>query len=171
MKIAIPAVAISFAVLGSLAQAQQPSSAQLSAVKSACRGDYMNVCASVPTGTKEALQCLQQHSQQVSSGCQGALAALSPPATPPGGNSTAASSSSSASAPATSPTAPAASPSAPQLSPRAQARLLRTDCGPDFQKFCSGTPLGGGRGIACLKDHGSDLSALCRSALMAAAPK
>jgi hypothetical protein len=173
MKIAAPVILLSCALFGSLAQAQQPSSAQVSAVKSACRGDYMSVCASVPTGTQQSLQCLQQHSQQVSTGCQSALAAIAAPPAASDASSAASSSSSSsgAAAAAASPSAPAASQSAPQMSPRAQARLLRTDCGADFQKFCSGTPLGGGRAIGCLKDHASDLSALCRSALMAAAPK
>jgi len=158
-------MALSLALCGAFAQAQQPSSAQVSAVKSACRGDYMNVCASVPTGTQKSLQCLQEHSQQVSPGCQSALAALSAPAPAAPASSAAASSATAAST-----SAPAAT-AAPQMTPREQARLLRTDCGTDFQKFCAGTPLGGGRAMACLKDHASNLSALCRSALMAAAPK
>jgi len=54
--------------------AQQLTDAQRSAIKSACRGDYQNVCASVPPGTKDSLQCLVQHSDQVSSGCRAALA-------------------------------------------------------------------------------------------------
>ena len=168
MKIAISLMAVGFALVGSLAQAQQSSDAKISAVKSACRGDYMNVCAGVPTGTQKSLQCLQDHSQQVSAGCQSALAALSAPAAASSASSTAPSA---ASAPSTSaaPSAPAAG-SAPQMTPREQARLLRTDCSSDFQKFCAGTPLGGGRAMACLKDHASGLSALCRSALMAAAP-
>src|SRR6516162_9766965 len=54
--------------------AQQLSDAQRSAIKSACRADYQRVCASVPPGTKDSLQCLVQHSDQVSSGCRDALA-------------------------------------------------------------------------------------------------
>jgi Cysteine rich repeat len=164
MKIVISVLTLSFALPGTLVEAQQPSNAQISAVKSACRGDYMNVCSSVPTGTQKSLQCLQDHSQQVSPGCQSALAALSAPA--PAASSSAAAPSSSSAPSASAPSTPAASP-APQMTPRAQARLLRTDCSSDFQKFCSGTPFGGGRAMACLKDHASDLSALCRSALMA----
>jgi hypothetical protein len=167
MKIAISMMALSLTLCGALAQAQQPSNAQISAVKSSCRGDYMNVCSGVPTGTQKSLQCLQEHSSQVSAGCQSALAALSAPSSTAPASSAAPSSNAAPSAPAS---APAAS-QAPQMTPREQARLLRTDCGPDFQKFCAGTPLGGGRAVACLKDHGSSLSALCRSALMAAAPK
>jgi len=54
--------------------AQQLTDAQRSAIKSACRGDYQRVCASVPPGTKDSLQCLVQHSGEVSSGCREALA-------------------------------------------------------------------------------------------------
>jgi hypothetical protein len=168
MKITICTIALSLTLCGALAQAQQPSNAQISAVKSACRGDYMNVCSSVPTGTQKSLQCLQEHSQQVSAGCQSALAALSAPAAAaPASPAAPSANAAGRSAPQSAP-APAA---APQMTPREQARLLRTDCGPDFQKFCAGTPLGGGRAMACLKEHGTSLSALCRSALMAAAPK
>ncbi|HEX3995108.1 MAG TPA: hypothetical protein VHX39_28370 [Acetobacteraceae bacterium] len=69
---------LSFAVP---AFAQQPSQEQISAIRGACRGDYMSVCASVPTGGSEALQCLKQHSADVSNGCRDALAAVggSPP--------------------------------------------------------------------------------------------
>lgn len=167
MKFAISMMAVSLTLCSAHAQAQQPSNAQISAVKSSCRGDYMNVCSSVPTGTQKSLQCLQEHSSQVSAGCQSALAALSAPSPTVPASSTAPSSNAPPGAPQS---APAASPG-PQMTPREQARLMRTDCGPDFQKFCPGTPLGGGRAMACLKEHGSNLSALCRSALMAAAPR
>ncbi len=51
-----------------------------------------------------------------------------------------------------------------------KARLLHRDCGGDFEKFCPGVPLGGGRGNACLKIHAADLSASCKSALATMAP-
>lgn len=147
----------------------QISDAQRSAIKSACRSDYMNVCSSVPTGTQASLQCLQQHSSQVSSGCQGALAAIAPapaaaaaPAAPTGLAATAAPP---ASAPAA--TAPAAA-SMPQ--PERGGHPLRRDCGSDFEKFCPGTGLGGGRAVACLKAHASALSASCKTALASMAP-
>src|SRR5215469_8073756 len=69
--------------------AQQLTDVQRSAIKSACRGDYQNVCASVPPGTTDSLQCLVQHSDQVSSGCRAALA-------PAAGGSSAAATASSA---------------------------------------------------------------------------
>lgn len=163
-------------VLASPASAQQPTDAQISAVRSACRGDYRSVCANVPTGGQAALQCLQQHAGSVSQGCQAALAPLASPATAPTTPGTAPASSTPAASsapPVASPppaaTAPAAaSPPAPEMTPRQQARLLRADCSNDFQKYCSGVQMGGGRAVACLKDHASELSQLCQSALLAA---
>src|SRR6185312_10493360 len=43
------------------APAGQPSSAQISAIRSACRSDYPKVCAGVPTGGAPALQCLEKN--------------------------------------------------------------------------------------------------------------
>ena len=141
----------------------QMSDAQRSAIKSACRGDYMNVCASVPTGTQASLQCLQQHSSQVSSGCQSALAAVAPaPAAAAAPNAAVAPAATGAAAAAS---ATATTPAAAPMSQGEKARLLRRDCGSDFEKFCPGVGLGGGRGNACLKMHASDLSASCKSAL------
>jgi hypothetical protein len=146
----------------------QISDAQRAAIKSACRGDYMNVCASVPTGTQASLQCLQQHSAQVSSGCQSALAAVTPAPTAASAPAAAA-----AAAPAVA-SAAAAAPAAPStaapMSQGEKARLLRRDCGGDFEKFCPGVALGGGRGSACLKMHASELSSSCKSALGSMAP-
>jgi len=160
--------------------AQQLTDAQRSAIKSACRGDYQRVCANVPPGTKDALQCLVQHSDQVSAGCRDALApastataAAGAPAagtTPAAGASPAASSASAAgttSAAAATATAPAA---AHPLTPREEAMAVRSKCGADFQKLCSGVPLGGGRAAACLRAHASELTPGCRGALTSAAP-
>jgi hypothetical protein len=138
----------------------QISDAQRSAIKSACRGDYMKVCASVPTGTQASLQCLQQHSSQVSSGCQGALSAVGP--APPAPTAPAAAAAPGAPAATAAPAA-----SAPAAAPASQpgGHPLRRDCGGDFEKFCPGTGLGGGRAVACLKAHASELSASCKTAL------
>jgi hypothetical protein len=55
------------------------------------------------------------------------------------------------------------------MSPREQARVLRSQCGADFQKFCSKVPLGAGHGVACLREHAADLTPGCRTALTSAA--
>jgi Cysteine rich repeat len=146
--------------------AQQLTDAQRSAIKSACRGDYQNVCASVPAGTKDSLQCLVQHSAQVSPGCRDALAPAAAAGSAPASSSAAA-----AAAPAAA-VAPAAATTPPAAhSPREQAHVLRAQCGGDFQKFCSNVPLRGGQGVACLRAHAADLTPGCRQALMSAAPQ
>ena len=63
--------------LSGLAAAQQPTQAQASAIRQACRGDYMANCSGVPTGGAAALQCLQQNAANVSPGCRQALQAAS----------------------------------------------------------------------------------------------
>ncbi|MBS0578765.1 MAG: hypothetical protein JSR36_05825 [Proteobacteria bacterium] len=144
----------------------QVSDAQRSAIKSACRGDYMKVCSSVPTGTQASLQCLEQHSAQVSPGCQSALAAVTPAAAPVAAPAMAA-----AVTPAPVPAAavPAAAAGMP-MTQGEKARLLRRDCAPDFERLCAGLGVGGGRGAACLKGHAAELTPICRTALMSVAP-
>jgi Cysteine rich repeat len=142
----------------------QLSDAQRSAIKSACRGDYMNVCASVPTGTQASLQCLVQHSQDVSAGCRTALAPAMP--APTGAPMATAPAAAPAAAPTAAPAAAtAAVPAATNLSPRDEARVVRANCGADLQKFCADVRLGGGRAVQCLRTHAADLSPSCQSTL------
>jgi hypothetical protein len=138
-------------VLGCPALAQQPSQAELNAIRQSCRGDYPTVCAGVPTGGSAALQCLQQNAASVSAPCRQSLAALDSGVV--------------SSTPGT------ASPAVPQsqgppMSRRQEAAMLRASCRGDFRTFCSGVEPGGGRALACLKEHGADLSPDCRSALL-----
>jgi hypothetical protein len=158
--------------------AQQLTDAQRSAIKSACRADYQRVCADVPPGTKDSLQCLVQHREQVSSGCRDALApaaaSSSAAATASGATAApgaAAAGTTAAAAAPSSGTAAAAAPAAGHpLSPREEAMAVRSKCGADFQKFCSGVQLGGGRAAACLRAHAAELTPGCRGALTTGAP-
>ena len=145
--------------------AQQLSDAQRSAIKSACRGDYQNVCASVPPGTKDSLQCLVQHSDQVSAGCRDALAPAAASGAPAGAS--AATTTPTPGAAAAAAAAPAAAPH--PRSPREEAMAIRSNCSADFQKLCSGVQFGGGRAAACLRAHASELTPACRGALGSAA--
>src|ERR1700748_617283 len=61
---------------------QAPSDAQRSAIRSACRSDYMAHCSSVPPGGMASLQCLQKNMSSLSSGCQSAVRAVEPAAEP-----------------------------------------------------------------------------------------
>lgn len=62
--------------------AQAPTDAQKSAIRSACRSDFMTHCSSVTPGGVEAYQCLKKNVSSLSSGCQSAVRAVEPAAAP-----------------------------------------------------------------------------------------
>ena len=106
-------------------RAQQPSQAQLSAVRSSCRSDYMAHCSSVPTGGKASLACLQKNLASLSPGCKTAVNAIG------GGQGAAPPNAQPAAAPAeTAPAqsaAPAPAASAPAAAAPAGCRELSSD--------------------------------------------
>jgi hypothetical protein len=61
-----PAAAAAPKAAAASTAAKKPSSAQIAAVRSACRSDYQKVCAGVPTGGAPALQCLEKNKSKVS---------------------------------------------------------------------------------------------------------
>ena len=62
--------------------AQAPTEAQKSAIRSACRSDFIAHCSSVTPGGMEAYQCLHKNMSSLSSGCQTAVRAVEPAAAP-----------------------------------------------------------------------------------------
>jgi hypothetical protein len=176
------------------ALAQQPSQAQLNALRSSCRSDYMAHCSSVPTGGAPALNCLKQHMSALSSGCQSAVNAISPAAPAP--------SPVAATAPAAAPPPPPqVTPPAPQLAPppppptmqvaptavpaaapaappaaarklsaaqRQEAKAIAQACRSDYRVHCAGIPPGGSASLACLKRNARTLSRGCLAALVSA---
>jgi len=143
----------------SVAAAQQPTAAQQSAIKSACRSDFMAQCSGVSPGGQAALTCLQQHSSSLSAACQSAIGAL-------GGGKSAPAATATSPAPATAPAATAA-PASPAFTPRQEMAIVRQSCGPDFRRLCSSVALGGGRAIACLRNNFGNLSPTCQKVLTA----
>jgi hypothetical protein len=140
--------------------AAQPTSAQISAIRSACRSDYPKVCAGVPTGGAPALQCLEKNKAKLSAACGNAVAAAS------GGG---------AAAPATA-AAPAAAGAAPDaaaptvivlrpMRPREELFVLRSACGADVRSICGGVAPGGGRILQCLATNAAQLSPACKDVL------
>jgi hypothetical protein len=153
------------------ALAQQPTQAQIGAIRQACRADYQTHCAGVPTGGPEALNCLKENAESLSSPCQRAVAAVGHSAPSTSGRSPAAAPATPSPSPGTSATAPAAPAyraPPPPMSPRQEAFLLRGACGQDFQAYCGEVPPGGGRIIACLEENRPYLSRQCRSAIASA---
>jgi hypothetical protein len=142
------------------ADAQQADQAKTNAVRQSCRGDYQSYCSDVPPGGKASLQCLQDHTANLSPACQSALAAMSGA----GNTGRAASGSQSGNAPASSQTPNSArGAEAPQM--REEAAMMRRACGRDFRMWCHGVPLGGGQGLACLEQNQTNLSPGCQNAL------
>ncbi|MCA1472183.1 hypothetical protein I6F09_30475 [Bradyrhizobium sp. IC3195] len=140
------------------AAAKQPSPAQVSAIKSACRGDYPKVCASVPPGGAPALECLEKNKAKVSAGCAKAVNAAF------GGGAAAPAS---AAAPAAE-AAPAAAPAAivlRPLLPREELFIVRSACGADIRTLCAGVAPGGGRIIQCISNRAALLSPACKEVL------
>jgi len=141
------------------APAKQPTGAQISAIRSACRSDYPKVCAGVPTGGAPALQCLEKNEARLSASCRKAVAAASGGVAP---------SAAGGAAPATAATTPAAA--APVLAlrplrPREVLFVMRSACGEDVQALCPGVAPGGGRIIECLVTQSAKLSPACRGVL------
>jgi hypothetical protein len=133
---------------------KQPSRAQVSAIRAACRTDYPNVCAGVPTGGAAALQCLENNKAKLSANCQKAVAAATGATAAP--------------AVAGAPPADAAAPPVlvlrPML-PREELFVLRSACGADVRALCGGVAPGGGRIIQCLAVRAESLSPECRGVL------
>jgi Cysteine rich repeat len=140
------------------APAKQPSSAQIAAIRSACRSDYPKICAGVPTGGAPALQCLEKNKSKVSAGCQKAVAAAD------GGAPATAATASRAAAPAGAAAAPAVLMLRP-LRPREVLFVMRSACGGDVRALCPGVEPGGGRIVECLATQAASLSPACREVL------
>ncbi|MBR0991520.1 hypothetical protein JQ580_12435 [Bradyrhizobium japonicum] len=138
---------------------KQPSSAQLAAIKSACRGDYPKVCASVPPGGAPALECLEKNKAKVSPACGSAVSA----ATGGGAAATAAPSAGAAAAPAAAPAVLVLRP----MRPREELFVARSACGADIRTICAGVEVGAGRIMQCLASNAASLSPACRDVLAA----
>jgi hypothetical protein len=183
---ALTAAAIFSLVMPAFSQA--PTDAQRSAIRSACRSDYMAHCSSVSPGGMEALQCLQKNMSGLSSTCQSAVRAVEPkaeakPEEKPGAKTEAkpeAKPEAKHEAPAAATAEPAAKPAAepksaaaPAPAPAAkkptsaQTAAIRSACRSDYMANCSSVPPGGAASLKCLKQHEAKLSAKCQQAVSA----
>jgi hypothetical protein len=141
--------------------AKKPSSAQISAIRSACRSDYPKVCAGVPTGGAPALQCLEKNKSKLSASCEKAVAAASGGAAPAAGGAPAAAATDAAAAPAAAPAVIVLRP----MRPREELFVLRSACGGDIRSLCGGVQPGGGRIMQCIAANAASLSPECRDVL------
>lgn len=156
-------IATGLVALAVPAASQQPSSAQRDAVRQACRSDYEAHCASVPTGGKPALACLQKNMASLSEPCQKAVNSIgklsSAPATP--------SASKTAASPATAPPKTVAGATPKQAPSKAQTDAIRQACRSDYQATCASVPPGGAAALSCLQTNATKLSQPCQQAVAA----
>jgi hypothetical protein len=149
--------------------AKKPNSAQIAAIRSACRSDYQKVCAGVPTGGAPALQCLEKNKSRVSAGCATAVsaAASGAPATDTATASPGAARPGTAGPGTAGPgaAAPAAALVLRPMRPREELFVLRSACGGDVRSLCAGVQVGGGRVIQCLASQAASLSPACKDVL------
>jgi Cysteine rich repeat len=144
---------------------KKPSSAQVAAIRSACRNDYQQNCAGVPTGGAAALSCLEKNKANLSANCQKAVSAAGGAAAPAGDD---AATPATNGAPADATTAgPGATPALVlrPMRPREVLFVLRSACGGDVRSLCAGVPAGGGRIIECLATQAASLSPACADVL------
>jgi len=129
----LPALALAL-FAGAGPAVADPTEAQLGAIKSNCRSDFMSNCWGVPRGGKEAFQCLKEHMASLSPGCAQAVKAVSPPAPPPAPKKTE-TASPPAAEPAPAPAAAEAEPAAPAATetpaPAAEAKAAAPEAAPE----------------------------------------
>jgi hypothetical protein len=141
---------------------KQPTSAQVAAIRSACRSDYPKLCAGVPTGGAPALQCLEKNKAKASAACQQAVNAAGGGAAPAAGAAAAtATAAPGAAAPADAPTVLVLRP----MRPREELFVLRSACSADVRTLCGGVTPGGGRIMQCLATQAASISPECKGVL------
>ena len=155
-------------------RAGAPTPEQQAALRQLCGADYMAKCGHVPPASREALQCLQSKSAELSENCRGALALFSPgsapqPAPARAATPTPAPAARAATAPAAAAAAAPARPAAaaPARPTAQQQAAIRQSCQGDFMSKCSGVQPGGADALRCLQRNSAQLSPNCRNAVAA----
>jgi hypothetical protein len=142
------------------AAAQQPAKAQESAIRSACRSDFMAHCSKVNPNGPGAMACLQRNAASLSPRCRAAVGAAGGGSAPAGAQ------------PGARPTPAAAqagsNPGAAQGPSKAQNNAIRSACRSDFMAHCSKVNPSGPGAMACLQRNAAALSAKCSAAVGAA---
>ncbi|QWW67389.1 hypothetical protein [Rhizobium sp. WYJ-E13] len=157
--LSVLSVVCAASLFAGIAIAQAPTDEQKSAVRSACRSDFIAQCSGVQPGGMEALNCLQQHDSTLSAACREAVSAI-----------TAKPKSTSAEPVQTAPVTTGATPPAPATGAQpteAQRDAVKSACRSDFMAQCSGVAPGGAAALACLQQHSAGLSAPCQQAVAA----
>ena len=144
--------------------AQQPSSAQRDAIRSACRSDFIANCSGVQPGGKEAFTCLRRNEPKLSAPCKIAINAV---VVKPEAQATTAPA---PAEPAAAPTGNSAAEPAPKTTEAEtqedQIKRVRQACTlNDFIAHCSWIAPSSPELLLCLKANAAGLSPPCQTAI------
>jgi hypothetical protein len=127
-----------------------PTAEEQSAMRSACRSDFMSHCSGVAPGGKEALACLQKNVGALSPSCRTVVSATIAAPKP---------------APAVAVAAPPPAAPPPVAATPEQLSAVKFTCSRDFKRYCNGIQPGGPEALGCLQRNAPRLTANCRTAL------
>jgi hypothetical protein len=144
------------------ASAQQPSSAQINAIRQSCRSDFMSNCSGVQPGGKDAIECLERNLAKLSAPCKTAVSAVAPKPPAPA----AAASPAPVPAAAAPEPAPPVAPVAVTASQQEQVRAIQEACTiSDFTAHCSWIKPDSPEVLLCLQANAAQLSPNCQTAV------
>jgi hypothetical protein len=158
----------------------QPSPAEVQAIRSACRSDFISHCLGVQPGGREALECLASHAPQLSAACGAAVSAVTAKSdaakgdtAEPGPQNADAEKANAQPEPAATARSPATSAPATGQSPAQELAAVSKVCTlSDVAAHCSFIAPGNPELVLCLKANATDLSPACHAVVtgLAAAP-
>jgi hypothetical protein len=173
LRVALFALTVAFAP-GHPVHAQ-PSPAELQAIRSACRSDFISHCMGVQPGGREALECLASHAPQLSAACGAAVSAVTAKsdAAKPDTAKPVPQQAEAEKANAQPETAVPVEPPATGQSPQQELAAVSKVCTlSDLAAHCSFIAPGNPELVLCLKANAVDLSPACHAVVtgLAAAP-
>jgi hypothetical protein len=149
--------------------AQQPTSEQRNAIRSACRSDFIANCAGVEPGGKEAFECLLRSHDNLSSSCKTAVDAVAAKLQAPPAPAAATSPPAAAPSPEATQSPTAAPPSSTSPEPKASQEELNAVRGActlnDIAEHCSWIAPSSPEIVLCLRANLAGLSSACRAAV------
>jgi hypothetical protein len=156
-RLTMPKIVVSLCVLWVGQAEAQPSKAQVNALRSTCRSDYMAHCSRVNPNGPGALPCLQRNAGSLSPKCRAAVSAVE---SAPAGAKPAA-------RPAPQQGPPSGGQAAGPQSNKAKESALRSACRSDYMAHCSKVNPKGPGALSCLQRNAASLSPKCRAAVAA----
>jgi hypothetical protein len=182
VSIALVLVVLVLVVLGvDSVRAQQPTSEQRNAIRSACRSDFIANCAGVEPGGKEAFECLLRSHDNLSASCKAAVdavaaklqtpaaptaGALPPTAAPPPAVAPSPGAAPSPAANASQTAAPATATPPPSRVTQEELNAVRGACTlNDIAEHCSWIAPSSPEIVLCLQANLAGLSSGCRAAV------